>query len=84
MSIDTTTFTATPRPRSESAFVVLGAGTGSTKPAYQAPWPVRWSHVATMSVPGAISADIQVNPIFTRDRVVSAAKQGSPPRGAPR
>ena len=67
MSSYATTPTATPRTRSESAFVLRGTG----------------SNIEGMHVLGQTSVDTRVNPIFFRDRV-SAAKQGSPPRGVPR
>jgi len=81
----TTTFTATPRTRSESAFVLLGTGNGTANPAYsvfQAQWAGTGSPVEGMHVLGKTSVDMRVNPIFFRDR--NAAKQGSPPRGIPR
>lgn len=84
MSNYQTTFTATPRPRSESASVLLGAGIGAGTPADQARWAVQpGSHVEAMRIVGQ-GADIQVNPIANRKRFVSAAKPGSPPRGNPR
>ena len=86
MSSYTTTLTAIPRMRSESAFVLPGTGNGSANPAYsafQAQWAAHGSHVEGMHVLGKTSVDMRVNPIFFRDRV-NAAKQGSPPRGIPR
>ncbi|HEY7049189.1 MAG TPA: hypothetical protein VH373_18360 [Jatrophihabitantaceae bacterium] len=78
------TFTATPRPRSESAFTVLGAGTGMGMPADQARWALQpGSHVEANRNVGQ-STGIQGTPIFISDRVVNAAKPGSPPRGNPR
>jgi hypothetical protein len=74
-----TTFTATPGPQSESAFVLLGTGNRSVHQVLQAQWPAPGSAVEGRYTP----ADIPVNPIFFRDRV-NAAKQGSPPRGVPR
>jgi hypothetical protein len=76
LSNTTKTFTAAPRPRSESAFMLLGAGYGARNAAM-------WRHVEpTFAV--NTSVDNQANPIFTRDRSVIAAKQGSPPRGVKR
>ena len=86
MSSYAMTPTATPRTRSESAFVLLGTGSGSPDPAYsafQAQWAAHGSPVESMHVLGKTSVDIRVNPLFFRDRV-NAAKQGSPPRGVPR
>ena len=80
MSSYTTTFTATPIPRSASASTLLGAENGPGSQARQAHW-MPGSHVAVTL--GQTSADTQVNPIFNRVRV-NAAKQGSPPRGIPR
>jgi hypothetical protein len=77
--------TATPRPRSESAFTLLGAGTGMAMPVDQARWaPQPGSHVeAERNV--RQPAGIPGNRIFISDRVVNnAAKPGSPPRGNPR
>ncbi len=76
MSINTTTMTAASRPRSESAFTLLGAGTYLHGMAM-------WRHVKPPFA-GNQSADLPSNPIFTRDRGVVAAKQGSPPRGVQR
>jgi hypothetical protein len=71
-----TTFTAAPPARSESAFMLLGAGYGARNAAM-------WRHVdPTFAVDQSV--DVQPNPIFTRDRAVIAAKQGSPPRGVQR
>ncbi len=73
MSITTKTFTATPRLRSESAFMPLGTGN-------DAHGAGMWRNV-TPPVAGNQSLDLPTNPIYTRNRAVVAAKQGSPPRG---
>jgi len=57
-----TTPTATPRPRSESAFVLLGTGS-----------PVEGMHVL-----GKTSVDIRVNPLFFRERVNAAKQGSPP------
>jgi hypothetical protein len=85
VSIYTMTFTATPRPRSASTSVLLSAGTGRGMPADQARWAGQpGSHVEAKPRIVGQGADIQVNPIVNRDRFISAAKPGSPPRGNPR
>lgn len=81
MSIRIQAFTATPRPRSESASGQFGAGHRTGTRAFQAPGTTaRWPHGTGISMLGRPAADIQLNP--NRDRV--AAKPGSPPRGNPR
>jgi hypothetical protein len=76
VSISEMTFTATPRPQGELAFTLLRAGSGAHSFAM-------WRHVKPPFA-GNQSADLRLNPIFTRDRAVTAAKQGSPPRGVRR
>ena len=76
MEITTTSFPAAPRLRSESVFLMLGAG-------YDAQRADMWRHVEpTFAVDPSVKA--QPNSIFTRTRAVIAAKQGSPPRGVER
>ena len=58
----TTTLTATPRTRSESAYVLRGTGS-----------PVEGMHVL-----GKTSVDMRVNPIFFRDRVNAAKQGSPP------
>jgi hypothetical protein len=70
------TFTATPRPQGEPAFTLLGAGSCAHR-------SEMWRYVKPPFA-GNQSADLPSNPIFTRDRAVTAAKQGSPPRGVRR
>jgi hypothetical protein len=72
MTITTMTSTAASRPRSESPFTLLGAGRSARRQAM-------WQHVDPTSMAGQQPV-IPTNPIFT---TVDAAKQGSPPRGAP-
>ena len=70
------TITAAARPQGEPAFMLLGAGNDAYGMGM-------WRHVKpTFEVNQSV--DLQKNPIFTRDRAVTAAKQGSPPRGVRR
>ncbi len=73
MSITTRTFTATPRLRRESAFMLPGTGN-------DAHGAGMWRHV-TPPFAGNLPVELPTNPIYTRNRAVIAAKQGSPPRG---
>ena len=84
MTICITTITGARRLRRDTASIQLGAGDRMSNPAFQAQWPLQRPHVGAMPMLGAMSAKRQAHPIFTRDRVVSAAVKGSPPRGAPR
>lgn len=70
------TFTATPRPGRESAFMLLGAWRGIDRMAA--------GNHAVPAYLGQQSVDSRSNPSFTRDRAVVAAKPGSPPRGVKR
>jgi hypothetical protein len=83
VTICMTTITGTPRLRSEWASILLGAGDRTGNLAFQTSRLAQPPHVGAKPMPGAISADNQVNPFVTRDRVVGAAVKGSPPRGAP-
>jgi hypothetical protein len=83
VTICITTITGTPRLRSEWASILLGAGDRTGNPPFQTQWPAQPPRVEAKPMPGAISAEYQVNPFITRDRVVGAAVKGSPPRGAP-
>lgn len=70
------TLMATPRPRRESPFMLLGAWRGIDRTALG-------QHTAPAYL-GQQSADSRINPSFTRNRAVGTAKPGSLPRGVKR
>ena len=74
MSITTMTFTAAPRLRGASPFALRGTSRGAGD---------MW-RTAVPTLAGRHCVDSNQNPIYTRNRAVVAAKQGSPPRGVER
>ena len=77
MSIYTMTAPVATRPRGTSTSIYPSAGH----------WPVQVPQLVTGTRAGSMfqpATRIQADPTFIRNRVVEVAKQGSPPRGAPR
>lgn len=75
MSITMTTLTVAPRPWIAPRFALLCNSRGAG---------AMWRTAVPTFAGRRHSADPQLNPIYTRDRAVVAAKQGSPPRGVER
>lgn len=78
MSISTMSTPVAPRLRGTSASIIQPTG---------GHWPGQVPQLVMGTRTGSMfqyTARIQADPIYIRNRVVEAAKPGSPPRGAPR